>query len=61
MISRESEMAIIEHIRYLAETIGPRGSTRPPEKRAAEYAEKALREAGLEPVTEGFQSGRSTY
>jgi aminopeptidase YwaD len=54
-------MAIIEHIRYLAETIGPRGSTRPPEKRAAEYAEKALREAGLEPVTEGFQSGRSTY
>jgi len=54
-------MPIFDHIRYLAETIGPRGSTRPLEKRAAEYAEKVLREAGLEPVTESFLSGRSTY
>jgi len=54
-------MAIMDHIHYLAETIGPRGSTRPPEKRATEYAEKVLREAGLEPVTESFLSGRSTY
>jgi hypothetical protein len=51
----------MDHVRYLAETIGPRGSTRPPESRAAEYAEKVLREAGLEPVTEKFRSGRSTY
>lgn len=54
-------MALMEHIRYLAETIGPRGSTLPPEKRAAEYAERVLREAGLETVTEVFRSGRSTY
>lgn len=54
-------MALMEHIRYLSETIGPRGSTRPEEKRAAEYAEKVLREAGLDPVTEVFRSGRSTY
>jgi aminopeptidase YwaD len=54
-------MAVMDHIRYLAETVGPRGSTRPPEKRAAEYAEKVLREAGLNPVTESFVSGRSTY
>jgi hypothetical protein len=54
-------MAMIDHISFLAETIGPRGSTRPEEKQAAEYAEKALREAGLEPVTENFSSSRSTY
>jgi hypothetical protein len=54
-------MATMDHVRYLAETIGSRGSTRPAEKRAAEYAEKVLREAGLEPVTEDFRSGRSTY
>jgi aminopeptidase YwaD len=54
-------MAVMDHIRYLAETVGPRWSTRPPEKRAAEYAEKVLREAGLNPVTESFVSGRSTY
>ncbi len=54
-------MALMDHVRYLAEIIGPRGSTRPAEKRAAEYAEKVLRAAGLEPVTETFQSSQSTY
>jgi hypothetical protein len=36
-------MAKMDHIRCLAETIGPRGSTRLSEKRAAEYAENVLR------------------
>jgi hypothetical protein len=60
-MGEEIKMPLFDHIRNLAETIGSRGSTRPSEKRAAEYAEKVLREAGLEPITEGFQSGRSTY
>ena len=54
-------MPLMDHIRYLSETIGPRESTRPSERRAAEYAAKVLHEAGLEPVTEKFRSGRSTY
>jgi hypothetical protein len=54
-------MQIMNHVRCLAETIGPRGSTLPSEKRAAEYAEGVIREAGLEPVEEVFRSGRSTY
>jgi len=51
----------MEHIRYFAETIGPRGSTTPKEEQAARYAAQVLGQAGLEPVTELFTSARSNY
>ena len=54
-------MTAMEHIRYLAETIGPRGSTTPKEEQAARYAAQVLGQAGLEPVTEPFTSARSNY
>jgi len=51
----------MEHVRHLAETIGPRGSTRPGEIEAAAYGLRILGRAGLDPQTQGFQSARSTY
>ncbi|MCK4978491.1 MAG: M28 family peptidase, partial [Anaerolineales bacterium] len=47
--------------RYLAETIGPRGSTRSGERKAAQYAAGVLAEAGMEPKVEPFRSARSAY
>ena len=54
-------MTAMDHVRYLAETIGPRGSTTPQESKAAHYTAQALQEAGLEPVTEPFTSARSAW
>jgi len=54
-------MSAMDHIRYLAETIGPRGSTTPQEAEAARYAADVLRKLGLEPVTESFTSARSAW
>jgi hypothetical protein len=54
-------MTAIEHVRYLVETIGPRGSTRPGEARAARYAYDVLCQLGLKPVREPFTSARSKY
>jgi len=54
-------MSAMQHVRYLAETIGPRGSTTEKEAEAARYAGRVLREAGFEPVTEGFTSARSAW
>ncbi len=54
-------MTAMDHVRYLAETIGPRGSTTPKESEAACYAAQALRETDLEPVTEPFTSARSAW
>jgi hypothetical protein len=51
----------LEHIRHLAGTIGPRGSTTPRERQAAEYARDVLRRLGIDARLETFQSGRSTY
>jgi hypothetical protein len=51
----------MDHVRYLAETIGPRGSTTPQEAEAARYAAQVLRDAGLEPVTVPFTSARSAW
>ena len=50
----------LRHIRHLTETIGPRGSTTPQERQAAEYARDVLRGLGIEARLESFQSGRST-
>ena len=54
-------MNAIDHVHYLVETIGPRGSTRNGEAQAARYVADVLRGAGLEPVTEEFVSARSKY
>lgn len=54
-------MSAMEHIRYLVQTIGPRGSTTPQEAEAARYAERVLRDLGLDPVTETFVSARSGW
>lgn len=54
-------MSAMDHIRYLAETIGPRGSTTPQETEAARYAADVLKRWGLEPVTEPFTSARSAW
>ena len=54
-------MALMDHVRYLAETIGPRGSTTPQEEEAARYAAQVLREAGQDPVTETFRSAQSAW
>lgn len=54
-------MTAMNHVHYLSETIGPRGSTTPKEKEAARYADEALRQAGLEATTESFISARSAW
>ena len=54
-------MTTMDHIRYLAETIGARGPTTPEEQEAARYAAQELQRMGLEPVTETFPSIKSTY
>ena len=53
--------SIKEHVRYLSVTIGPRGSTTPGEKQAAEYAEQVYRKLGLSPLVEPFQSAKSAW
>lgn len=54
-------MKTMDHVRYLAETIGPRGSTTPREAEAARYAARVLEDLGLRPVTEPFTSARSAW
>jgi hypothetical protein len=54
-------MTTMDHVRYLAQTIGPRGSTTSQETEAARYAAQVLQDAGLEPVTEPFTSARSAW
>jgi len=52
----------LEHIRYLSETIGGRGSCTPAERRAAEYAAEQMRFLGLADVRlETFRGATSTY
>ena len=54
-------MSAIDHVRYLAETIGPRGSTTSAEAAAAEYVFGELKRMGLRPVIEPFRSARSAW
>jgi hypothetical protein len=53
--------AALTHIHHLAEVIGPRGSTTPGERQAAEYARDVLHGLGVDARLEPFRSGRSTY
>ncbi len=54
-------MPTIDHVRYLSETIGPRGSTTPKEAEAAAYVARVLKQVGWDPNTEHFKSARSSY
>jgi hypothetical protein len=54
-------MSALDYVRYLADTIGPRGSTTPREAEAAHYAAGVLSSLGLEPITEPFTSARSAW
>jgi hypothetical protein len=51
----------LEHIKAISVGIGPRGSTRPGERQAAEYAFEQFEKAGLKPVLETFQSAKSIF
>lgn len=51
----------LSHIHALAEEIGPRGSTTPGERRAAEYCASALEHLGLAPQIETFPAPRSIF
>ncbi len=51
----------MDHVAYLAVTIGPRGSTTGAEREAAEYAARVFRDLGLEPQVEPFVSATSAW
>ena len=52
---------LMPHIQKLADEIGPRGSTTPEERRAAEYGVFHFRQLGYEPTVETFKSATSIY
>ena len=54
-------MSAMDHVRYLAQEIGTRGSTTSGEEEAAHYAADALCDAGLTPTIEWFTSARSAW
>lgn len=54
-------MDAMDHVRHLAEKIGPRGSTTAEEKEAAVYVHQQLAGFGLRPVMETFRSARSAW
>ena len=51
----------LEHVRVLAQEIGPRGSTTAGERRGSEYCQQTLDRLGLEPSMEHFSGARSIY
>ncbi|MFW9910690.1 MAG: hypothetical protein ACFFEF_19215, partial [Candidatus Thorarchaeota archaeon] len=53
--------SIKKHVEHLSVVIGPRGSTTPQEKQAAEYAEKIYKDLGLNPLVESFRSAKSAW
>jgi hypothetical protein len=54
-------MAAIDHIAFLADEIGPRGSTSEAEAEAANFAADVLAKCGLEPEVSGFKSAKSNW
>ncbi|NHJ12966.1 MAG: M28 family peptidase [Candidatus Thorarchaeota archaeon] len=53
--------SIRKHVQQLSVVIGPRGSTTPEEKEAAEYAAGVYKNLGLEPIIERFTSAKSAW
>ena len=54
-------MAAIDHIAFLADEIGPRGSTSEAEAEAAKFLAKVLARCDLEPEVNSFKSARSNW
>jgi len=54
-------MNAIEHVKQLAQQIGPRGSATAQEKAAADYAANSLEMMGLSPTVETFRTARSAW
>jgi len=54
-------MNALEHVKHLAQEIGPRGSATPQEKAAADYASEQLASMGLSPTVEVFRTARSAW
>src|SRR5512141_1671747 len=54
-------MTSLDHIRYLSETIGPRGSTTEAEAKAADYVADQLAVLQLSPQRQKFLSAESAY
>jgi hypothetical protein len=52
---------VLQHIQHLAVTIGPRGSTTPQERQAAEYARARFEALGLETHLEEFVAPRTGW
>ena len=59
--NQEMTQQLLDHIQHLAKSIGPRGATRPEERRAANYAFKQLQKMGFQPNIEFFTSAISIY
>ncbi len=51
----------LSHIRALTLEIGPRGSTTPEERQAAEYARAQFKQLGLTPIWQEFKSAKSIF
>jgi len=51
----------LNHVRVLAQEIGPRGSTTEAERQGSEYCQRVLIDLGIQPQIETFQSARSIY
>lgn len=51
----------LSHLRVLSVEIGPRGSTTPAERKAAEYCYQVFEKLGLSPRIESFTSARSIF
>lgn len=51
----------LTHVQMLAETIGPRGSTRQGEREGSDYCCQTLVDLGFNPEVEPFSSARSIY
>jgi len=54
-------MSAMDHVRWLADVIGPRGSTAAGEFAAADYVFDVLERTELRPVREPFRSARSAW
>jgi hypothetical protein len=51
----------LKHVKYLAEDIGPRGSTTEKEREASEYCHQVFSDLHLAPQMEAFRSAKSFY
>jgi hypothetical protein len=58
---KDASYRIQNHIHFLSESIGPRGSTTPEERLGAEYCRDQFKHIGLTPVWEEYLSAKSIF